>query len=520
MEGFTMLLNRRTFLAGSALAAASVGMGLAGCGSKGEDAAKSEGAKEITAAAAYEAPSYMPMNCSAALSLASNWHVVEGLYELNLVDFKPYKALAADEPVKISDTEYEVALRKDAKFSTGDPVTADDVVTSFKRTIEAEGALYKSMIDFIDAIEKKNDTTVTVKLTHPFSLVKERLSLVKVVPASATDEELTKMPVGSGPWKYESIDEKTIQFMPNELYNGTKPATSPSMRWDIIKDATARTTAITEGTVLVMENVPADTADQVRAAGADVESVQGFGLPFLMFNTKQAPFDDKRVRQAFFYAIDVEKLISNAMSGMAAPVTSFLPENHANYHKAATVFTYDPEKAKALLAEAGQSDLSVTLDTTDHTWIKALSPQIKNNLEAVGVKVDIVEQASSALYKNKADTGEYSVALAPGDPSVFGNDPDLLMNWWYGDNSWTQKRTMWKDSEGYTKLHKEMDAAVAAEGKAQQEAWNNCFDILADECPLYPLFHRQVATGVYGNKLDGFEPIGTTGMLFLGTTAK
>ena len=516
-----MLLNRRTFLAGSALAAASMGLGLAGCGSE-NGAAGSNGAKEISAAVAYEAKTYLPANNSSALALGANWHVIEGLYELNLVDFKPYKALAADDPVKISDTEYEVSLREGAKFSDGTDVTPEDVVASFKRTMAPEGALYKSMVDFIDDIVKKDGTTVTVKLKYPFSLVKERLTLIKIVPEKATDDDLAKMPIGSGPWKYKEINEKTVTFEPNENYNGEKPATSETMRWDIIKDATARTTAITEGTVIVMENVPADTADQVRSAGADVESVQGFNLPFFMFNTKKKPFDDNRVRQAFFWAIDIEKLIENAMAGMAAPVTSFLPENHKNYHKASVVYTYDTEKAKSLLKEAGQEGLKLTLQTTDHSWIKALSAQIKNDLEAAGMSVEINEQASAALYANQADVDNptYDVALAPGDPSVFGNDPDLLMNWWYGDNIWTQKRTQWKDSKGYKKLHKEMEKAIASEGEEQQAAWNNCFDILSEEVPLYPLFHRQVATGVYGDKIDGFQPIGTTGLLFLGATAK
>lgn len=377
-------------------------------------------------------------------------------------------------------------------------------------------------MSWIAGITAKDDKIVDIKLAYPYSLVKERLSLIKIVPAVATDDELTAKPVGTGPWMYDSIDEKTIVFKPNPNYNGDYAAKDNSMTWSIIKDDTARTTAMQEGTVMAMESVPADVTSQLEAAGATVEQVQGFNLPFLMFNTKKAPFDDYRVRQAFFYAIDVEKLISNAMSGQASAITCFLPQNHANYHKAATVYTHDVDKAKSLLAAAGVSNLTITLDTTDHSWIKALSPQIKNDLAAIGVTANIQEQASAALYANRTDTDSpaFDVVLAPGDPSVFGNDPDLLMSWWYGDNTWTKKRTQWKDSEKYTELHAQMQKAVEATGSAQQDAWNNCFDIIAEQVPLYPLFHRQMSTGYYAGKLADYKPIGTTGLNFIGAATK
>ncbi|MEG0477013.1 MAG: ABC transporter substrate-binding protein [Raoultibacter sp.] len=522
-------LTRRTFLAGSAIAAASMGFGLVGCGSGDKkeaapaaDKAATIGGGTLTAAVAYETKNYLPPNNSSALAVGSNWHVVEGLYELNMSTFKPFNALAAGDPTKVSETEYEVKLRDGAKFSDGTPVTAEDVVASYDRTVSAKGALYLSMLSFIKSVSAKDEATVKIALNHPFSLVKERLALIKVVPTKATDADLTAKPIGSGPWVYDSISESEIAFSPNANYNGDHAAKDKAMKWSIIKDDTARTTAMQEGTVMVMENVPADVADQLSTAGATVEPVQGFNLPFLMFNTKKKPFDDNRVRQAVFYAIDTEKLIANAMSGMATPLTSFLPENHANYNKAATVFTYDTEKAKSLLKEAGVTDLSITLDTTDHPWIKALSPQIKNDLEAAGIKTTIQEQASSALYANRTDVDDpqYDVALAPGDPSVFGNDPDLLMNWWYGDNTWTQKRTQWKGSDKFTELHKLMQSAIETSGDAQQKLWNQCFDLLADQVPLYPLFHRKVSTAFFAEKLDGYAPIGTTGLNFIDAASK
>lgn len=527
MEGQKLVLNRRTFVAGSAVAAATLGLSLAGCSGSSEPAASSASsdgaaAQKLTAAVSYQTNNYHPSTTSSALALGANWHVVEGLYELNMSTYEPYAALAADDPVKVSDTQYIVTLREGAKFSDGTPVTAADVVSSWRRAT-AEGGLYVPMLSWIADIQATDDTTVSITTTFPFSLVKERLTLIKVVPTSASDDELTAQPIGSGPWMYESISEQQIVFAPNPEYNGTNAAGNESMVWDIIVDDTARSTAMQEGSVLCMENVPADMIDQITASGATTEDVQGFNLPFLMFNTRKAPFDDARVRQAFFYAINVPQLISNAMMGKATEATSFLPTTHANYHEASTVYTYDTNRAIELLNEAGVSNLSITLDTTDANWITALSPQIKNDLEATGlVSVTIREQASASLYANQTDTADpqFDVVLAPGDPSVFGNDPDLLMSWWYGDNTWTQKRTQWKGSEAYEQLQTLMNQAVQASGEEQQQLWNQCFDLLSEEVPLYPLFHRSVTTAYLADKLSGYEPIGTTGLNFVGVTAQ
>lgn len=502
--------------------AATTTLALSACGGGEKKTAEAKKETVIKAAVAYAGDNFHPSSTSSALALGANLHVVEGLYELDMHNFKAYKGLAsADEPEKVNDTTYKVSLRKDAKFSDGKAVTADDVVKSFERSM-ADGNIYQPMVSFIDKVEKADDTSVKITLKHPFSLLKQRLALVKIVPAAMSDEELTKKPTGTGPWKYDSISEEKVTFVPNENYNGEHPAKAARMEWSVLKDDTARITAMTDGTVDVMENVPAANVSQVEGTGAKVEKVDGFGLPFLMFNTKKAPFDNAKVRQAFFYAIDTEKLIKNAMAGEAKPVTSFLPENHANYHKAKNVYTYDTEKAKNLLKEAGAEGTKLTLLTTDHPWVQGLSAQIKNDLEAAGLKVEIKSEATKSLYPNHTDTDnpDFDVVLAPGDPSVFGNDPDLLMSWWYGDNSWTQKRTQWKGSAGYEKLHALMSEAVTLEGEAQQQKWNECFDLLSEEVPLYPLFHRSISTAYQESKLDGYKPIGTTGLDFIGVAAK
>ncbi len=382
---------------------------------------------------------------------------------------------------------------------------------------------YGAFLSFIDSVAAKDATTVTFVLKYPFaSLLKGRLAVAKIFPANLTEDDLAKMPIGSGPWKYDTIngdDGGHITFKPNENYNGQYPATCDEMDWNVLKDDTSRITAITDGSVQAITNVPAANADQVSNAGATVEDVPSFTLPFFMFNTKKAPFDDKRVRQAFYYAIDMDKLISNQLDGHAAAATSFLPESYANYHRASTVYTYDTAKAKSLLADAGQESLSCEL-MVNNTWVSSLAAQIKEDLAAVGVDVTINEVAIDwASLAPSDDVLPYDVMLTSGDPSCFGNDPDLLMTWWYGDNVWTQGRSCWKGTAEWTTLQEKLQSArEEADVTKQQEIWNECFDLIADEVPIYPLFHQEVSTGYYVEKLEDFAPISTTGLVFLGAT--
>ena len=520
-------ITRRTFVAGTAATAGVAALGLSGCGSNSNSGSSSSSssktkAKAITAAPAYTSTNCNPIGNSSALMLAATWHVFEGLYDLDLTTYKTYNGLADGEPTKVSDTEYTVKLRSGAKFSDGTEVKASDVVNAFEKNIADD--TYGAFLSFIDTVSAKDDTTVDFKLKYKFdSLLKGRLSVVKVFPASQSTDDLKKKPIGSGPWMYDTIngdDGGTITFVPNPNYNGKKAAANDKMEWNILLDDTSRTTAVTSGSAMAIENVPDANATQISNAGMTVEYVPGFALPFLMFNTKKAPFDNKKVRQAFFYAIDVDKLISNQMAGHAKAATSFLPETYANYHKASTVFSYDPEKAKSLLKEAGQESITCEL-MVNNNWVKNLAAQIKENLAAVGINVTINETKIDWASLAPSDSIlPYDVMLTPGDPSCFGNDPDLLMTWWYGDNVWTKGRSCWNTTAEWAELQTKLQSArEESDTSKQQSIWNECFDLIAENCPLYPLFHRETGTAYDSKKLEGFAGIGTTGLVFLGTTA-
>ena len=516
------------FATGAALTAAAA-MVLTACGggsstSNGSGGADASGGPKgtVTAGVAYETTDYGPITTS-ALGMGANWQVLEGLYRFNMADYSVSPALAAGDPVKVSDTEYEVSLREGAKFSDGTPVTAADVVSSYERAT-SEKSIYRQFFTFVDSVSAKDDTTVTITLKHPFANLKERFVNVRVVPSSMDEDSLKAKPVGSGPYKYETITATEITAVPNENYTGNEPAKVATLKWQALKDDSARLAAAIGGTIDVMEAVPASTQDQLKNVGWNVESKPGYGNPFMMFNTRKAPFDKPEVRRAFLKAIDKQKLISSALDGQAVEATSFLPEANPAYKKPATDLSYDKAVATKLLSDAGVSGLEINLVTTDHPWVLNLVPQIKSDLEALGVKVNHTQMASSDLYSNVADVDSptYDVILAPGDPSVFGVDPGIIISWWNGDNVWTKKRDGWQESdpESFAKLQSIMDEAVQLEGDAAKAKWGEAQDLLAEKTVLYPLVFRNMITGSNPKKVDGFQAISSTGLQLLGVSAK
>lgn len=538
-------LTRRAFVAGTAALAAGGALTLAGCSVEqpiepgpapadpADDnaptepvAAQSGVARTLTAAVAYEGSDPNPIGTSSGVFLAAGWHVFEGLYELNMHTYRAECGLAADAPVQIDDLEYEVTLREDTVFSDGSPLTSADVVNAFERNGESD--LYGAFLSFITAVSAPDERTVRFKLNAPMgSVLQERLALVRVFPTTLTDEQLATKPIGSGPWCYETInaaDGGRISFTANHRYTGPWPATCERMEWSVLLDDTRRTDELIDKDVMAMEAVPVVRAEELAGAGATVEWVPGFNLPFLMFNCEKPPFDDVRVRQALLYAIDVDSLIGTYMAGHARAATSLLPDYFRHYHRAATVYSYDPEKARKLLAEAGVDELALTLRANDN-WVSTLAPAIAEDWKAVGVTAEVVLLDTTALFADLSTEPEpgtllpFDVVLSPGDPSCFGNDADLIISWWYGDNVWTRARSRWATTPAFAEM-----AELLAEARSktsedeQQPLWNQCFDIIAAEVPLYPLFHRETATAWWTAQLDDYDPISATGLNFLGTT--
>ncbi|MFF8595325.1 ABC transporter substrate-binding protein [Streptomyces sp. NPDC015220] len=518
-------VDRRAFLRYTSAigVATAVTTGLTACGgpaSSGDGAGGSgSGADTIEAGLSYPlSTGFDPMITSGATPYAANMHIFEGLVDLDPATLVARPALATAMPTKINATTYRATLRKGATFHDGSPVTADDVVFSFERVLDPKNAsLMAQFVPFVDKVTAVDTSTVEFKLKYPFALFPSRISVVRVVPekiAGADAKAFDAKPVGSGPYRFVSaVREDRIVLAAHDEYNGPHPAKAKKLVWHLISDPSARVSALQSGRVQAIEDVP--YIDVKGFTGKNkVESVQSFGLLFLMFNCEDKRFADKRVRQALHYALDTEKIISTALLGNAEPATGYVPPTHPDYHKAATVYGHDVAKARKLLADAGVGKLSFTLLVTDTGWVKDIAPLIKESWAAVGVdaKLDIAQ--SPAQYA-KVDKGSFEVLAAPGDPSVFGNDADLLLRWFYY-GFWPEKRYGWTGSAAYKQVKSLLDRAAAeTDATGRKELWGKVTDLVAEEAALYPVLHRKLPTAWQDGTLTGFRPLPTTGLSFI-----
>ncbi|MGP0224637.1 ABC transporter substrate-binding protein [Paenarthrobacter sp. NCHU4564] len=459
-----------------------------------------------------------PLSSSGATPMAANLHIFEGLIELHPATREPYNALAASDPKKVNDTTYQVTIRDGAKFHDGTPVTTEDVAFSFTRVMDpANKSLFSQFIPFIQDVKPVDAKTVEFTLKYAFPGFGPRISVVKIVPkALATDlKAFDAKPVGSGPYKLVSaVKDDKIVFEAFADYNGPKPALAKGMNWLLLSDAAARVTAVQSGRVQAIEDVPYLDVDGLKSK-VKVESVQSFGLLFLMFNCAKAPFDNKLVRQALHYGMDKEAIIKKALFGNAKAASSYFQEGHPDYVKAKNVYGYDASKAADLLKQAGVTNLEFELLTTDTAWVKDVAPLILESWNKIpGVKVTVKNLQSGAMYTDRVGKGDYSVVAAPGDPSVFGNDADLLLSWFYSGATWMEKRAFWTTPER-AKLQDLMNKGSQASGDAAKKTVGEIVDLVSEEVPLYPIFHRQLPSAWDEKKLNGFKPLPTTGLSFV-----
>ncbi|HKU03730.1 MAG TPA: ABC transporter substrate-binding protein [Arthrobacter sp.] len=528
--------SRRNFLklGGAMGLAAAFASSLAACGGP---AATTTGATEntspinkdltIEAGISYAlSTGFDPISSSGATPMAANLHVFEGLVELHPATREPYNALAAADPKMVNDTTYQVAIREGAVFHDGTPVTAEDVVFSFTRVMDpANKSLFSQFIPFIKEVKALDAKTVEFSLKYAFPGFGPRISVVKVVPKALTNfpvgsdqlKSFDAKPVGTGPYKLISaVKDDKIVFEANQAYNGPMPALAKGMTWLLLSDAAARVTAMQSGRVQAIEDVPYLDMQGLKSA-ATVEAVQSFGLLFLMFNCNAAPFNNKKVRQALHYGLDKDSIIKKALFGNAKPASSYFQEGHPDYVKAKNVYGYDPNKAADLLREAGVTSLEFELLTTDTAWVKDVAPLMLESWNKIpGVKVTLKNLQSGALYTDRVGKGDYTVVAAPGDPSVFGNDADLLLSWFYAGDTWMKNRAFWGDTPERAQLVDLMSKAGQATKEDAKKLTGEIVDLVSEEVPLYPLFHRQLPSAWDAKKLSGFKPLPTTGVSFVG----
>jgi peptide/nickel transport system substrate-binding protein len=522
--------SRRAFLryTGALSAAAAVTSALQACGS-GPASTTSEGAggnKDlITAVIGYgNDQSWDPTQTASAFSMAANNHIYEALVETDAITREPRPGLATAVPTDTAGTSWKFTLREGAKWHDGQPVTPDDVVFTFQRILDpAANVLVGNFFRaWVGEIRKTDDRTVELVLKFPFPDGVQRLSIAKIMPrhvfsvAGAWDQAKAGKAIGSGPYKQASHQPKSnTTFEAFTDYNGPRKATVQKMNWLTIVDAAARVAKISGGSAeaQIADNVPYANIDQLKSGGLTVEGGKGMNHMFLMFNTANRQFADPRVRQALLYAIDTKKMIDVALKGRGTPASSFLNEQNPSYRKASTVYAYDPDKAKSLLAAAGVSGLTVTLMSVNVSWVADCLPTIANSWDAIGIKTTLQPQDTSALFTKMDQSQDYQVVAAASNPNQFGIDADLILRYNYTKGGLWMKYTKWDATPEAAAIFTLMDQAVREPDKQKKLALvHQYLDLVAQAAVLYPVLHTELMTAWDPKRLSGIRAQGYPGI--------
>ncbi|MFI8895264.1 ABC transporter substrate-binding protein [Streptomyces paradoxus] len=515
---------RRSFLkyTGALGAAAAVSASLSAC-SSGPESTNDTGTgggrdRTLTAVIGYgNDGSWDPTQTASAFCMAANHHIYEGLLDTDPISREPYAALATEVPENPDSTSWRFALRAGATFHDGKPVTADDVVFVFERILDPDTqTLAKGFFaSWLKEVRKIDARTVELVLKFPFPDGLSRLTLAKIMPRhvfskpGAWDEAIKGKAIGSGPYRQTAHHPKSnTTFEAFDGYNGPRKPAFRKMNWLTIVDAAPRVAKISGSSAgaQIADNIPYANIGQLESGGMTVAGGAGMNNLFLMFNTRHKPFDDPRVRQALHYAIDTGKMVEVALKGHGKPSSSFLDEANPSYRRARTVYDYDPDKAKALLKQAGVKGLSIEILAVNVSWIVDCLPTVKASWDAIGVQTTLSPQETTAVFTKMDQKQDYQVVAAASNPNQFGLDADLIMHYNYGpENLWMQY-TRWASDPVAKQLFKDMDRATREPDPAKKKAMvQDYIDVVAEQAVLYPVVHNELMTAWNPALLSGIR---------------
>lgn len=285
--------------------------------------------------------------------------------------------LAAQSHEFVDDTTLEVTLRDDVTFHDGSPMRAADVVYTFNHIVDPDAeSRFRARIDrWLDSVEAVDERTVRFNMKYPYAMVlydlayytKVRKEDSYMVDGVLTPNAQSTLTLGSGP--YRIVEYQPGQRIVLERYEGYRedspkaPAHIENITIRIIGDFATQAAEVMAGGVHWAFNVPTDIAENVGRSGR-AEFVAGpsmrvgyVALDAAGRSDPDGPMTDVRVRRALNHAIDRESIVNNIVRGTSAPLwTPCQPVQFGCDESVAVKYEYDPEKAKALLAEAGYPD--------------------------------------------------------------------------------------------------------------------------------------------------------------------
>ncbi len=346
-----------------------------------------------------------------------------------------------------SPTVWRFELRKGVKFHDGKPFTADDVLFSFARA-SGDGSDMKSYTNDVKEVRKVGDHVVEVETKAPFPILPDVLSLVFIMNKQWAEENQATRPVdrrkgienaasfranGTGPFRLrERQPNVKTSFVRNGSYWGTIEGNVVNVEYTPIGNDATRVAALLSGQVDVIEPVPLQDVARINASGK-TRVLQGPELRTIFLGMDQKrdellyssvkgknPFKDKRVRQAFYQAIDINGIQKTVMRGASTPAALMVGPGINGFDASQnTRLPYDAEAAKRLLADAGYPNgFQVGMNCPNDRYVNDgnICQAVAANLARIGVKVNLQAETKGTYFPKilKRDTSFYLLGWTPG----------------------------------------------------------------------------------------------------------
>lgn len=317
----------------------------------------------------------------------------------------------------LDDLNVKFTLKSGIKFHNGDVLTAEDVKFSLDR--QKNSAKVGHLVKMIDSVEVVDDLNFIIHMNESSSALISSLAHSggailnkKVVEElDAAGKTMDSNMIGTGPYKFESWNPgDSISLIRNDDYFGEKPANG-GVQIRVITEESSRTIALETGEIDIVLDVASTDANRIREnSELDLLEYESTHIEFLVMNTQKAPFDNVLVRQAINHAVDSEAIITVTVNGEATPQESYLGDGAIGYSSDVTVYDYDLEKAKALLAEAGYADgFECSVYVASDARSRA-AQVLQASLSQIGITLKI-EQMDSGVFYDKSGAGDHDMAL-------------------------------------------------------------------------------------------------------------
>ncbi len=402
------------------------------------------GAQTIRIANQGDALSLDPHSLNESLQLSVTANVYETLVGRNKdLSLAP---LLATSWKQTSPNVWRFELRKGVVFHDGTPFTADDVVFSFARA-QGDGSDMRATLSDIKAVRKVGDLAVEIETNGPFPILPDVISLTMIMSKKWCEENQATKPVdrrkgientasfkanGTGPFRVrERQPNVRTVFTRNGTYWGKIDGNAQEVIFTPIANPATRVAALVSGEVDVMEPVPVQDIARINAApNARVITGPEMRTIFLGMDQKRDelqysnikgknPFKDKRVRQAFYQAIDIVGIQKTVMRGASRP-TGLLVGPGINGWTAEQDkrLPYDVEAAKKLLTEAGYPNgFEVSLNCPNDRYVNdgQVCQSVAANLAKIGVKINLVAETKGTYFPKvlRRDTSFYMLGWTP-----------------------------------------------------------------------------------------------------------